>query len=301
MSTLLVTQTTIFKTKPIPSSKLANNDKLTVYRGEYGIKNATKTGNHYKVSLDHALGGRTDWYVFQGHMEVLNAATLVITDDTVFKTKPVQSGSLSDQEKAMVTQRELGVKSADPRGNHLLVTLMNPIEGRTEWYVFKGHVDTMNIEDYAPPQETPQSTPPQGRIVRISGIGQVGILDSIVSGGNFTWSEATKGGSRLPVNAGVTNQIMTMAKRMDEVRSKLGDRPITITSWYRPPRVNRAVGGARNSSHLRGHGVDFVVSGMSPREVQRELDPWWNGGLGYGRTFTHLDNRGYRARWNYGS
>ncbi|NEO26699.1 MAG: DUF882 domain-containing protein [Kamptonema sp. SIO4C4] len=270
-----------------------------VSRGEYGIESATKSGSHYKVTLDNPLGGRTEWYVFEGHMNVLNAGTIVITADTVFKTKPVQSSSLSDDETATVTQRELAVKSYEPRGSHLLVTFVNPIEGRTDWYVFKGHVETMNIEDYPPPQETPQSAP-QGQLIRIPGEGQVGTLDSIVEGGNFNWGEATKGGSRIPVNAAVTNNIIAMAKRMDEVRNKLGDRPITITSWYRPPQVNRAVGGARNSTHLRGHGVDFIVSGLSPREVQRELDPWWNGGLGYGHTFTHLDNRGYRARWNYG-
>ena len=90
-----------------------------------------------------------------------------------------------------------------------------------------------------------------------------------------------------------------MARRMQEVRARLGNRTITITSWYRPPAVNRAVGGARNSTHIRGHGVDFVVAGLSPRAAQRILDPWWPGGLGYGSSFTHLDNRGYRARWNY--
>lgn len=311
MSTLILTYDTVFKTKPISSSALPDYEKCSVTKGEYGIKSANKNGNHYKVILDNPLEGRTEWYVFEGHMNVVNEGTLVIKEDTVFKTYPIPADHLADDQTINISQRELAVKSYDKRGIHLLLDLFNPIEGRTEWYVYEGHVETLNIEDYPPPQETPDPPAPKvspsnpsvnrGRLFRVPGIGQVGTMDDIIPNGNFNWGEATKGGTRIPVNESVTNSIIGMARRMQEVRAKLGNRSITITSWYRPPSVNRAIGGATRSTHLRGHGVDFVVAGMSPRAVQRELDPWWNGGLGYGSTFTHLDNRGYRARWNYGN
>ena len=35
-------------------------------------------------------------------------------------------------------------------------------------------------------------------------------------------------------------------------------KPITITSGYRCPALNKAVGGAYNSAHLEGYGVDFI-------------------------------------------
>lgn len=35
-------------------------------------------------------------------------------------------------------------------------------------------------------------------------------------------------------------------------------KPIAITSGYRCPALNKAVGGAYNSAHLEGYGVDFV-------------------------------------------
>ncbi|MGD1849804.1 MAG: D-Ala-D-Ala carboxypeptidase family metallohydrolase, partial [Cyanophyceae cyanobacterium] len=139
----------------------------------------------------------------------------------------------------------------------------------------------------------------RGRGIRVPGVGLVGTNDFIVSGGNFTWGEATKEGDRIPANATISRNIITMARRMEDIRARLGNRPMRITSWYRPPAVNRAVGGARNSTHLYGHGVDFIVVGLSARSAQRILDPWWSGGLGYGPNFTHVDNRGYRARWNY--
>ncbi|TVQ53585.1 MAG: DUF882 domain-containing protein [Spirulina sp. DLM2.Bin59] len=312
MSTLIVNQDTIFKAEPVQSTSLSDGEKTSVPRGEYGIATAEKVGNHYKITLDRAIADRKDWYVFEGHVLISSSGTLVINQDTVFKVKPVDSSQLSDTEKVSVSQRELAVKSFSEVGAHLKVELDNPIEGRTEWYVFQGHIDTLHIESYAPPQEeiTPPPPPtaaptpapaPSGRLIRIAGKGQLTTGTPIISGGNFTWGEATKDGQRLPENATITNNIIRMAQRMQEVRSRLGNRSITITSWYRPPAINRAVGGASRSTHIQGHGVDFVVAGLSPREVQRQLDPWWPGGLGYGSTFTHLDNRDFRARWNYGN
>lgn len=38
--------------------------------------------------------------------------------------------------------------------------------------------------------------------------------------------------------------------------------PITITSGYRCPELNRAVGGVLNSAHLRGAAADIVAADM---------------------------------------
>lgn len=43
--------------------------------------------------------------------------------------------------------------------------------------------------------------------------------------------------------------------------------PVNVSSGYRSGAVNRAVGGAKNSQHRLGQAADFVVAGMSPREV----------------------------------
>jgi len=51
------------------------------------------------------------------------------------------------------------------------------------------------------------------------------------------------------------------AARMEEVRRLLGDRVISVSSGYRCPELNRAVGGARTSAHLTGHAVDFNCFG----------------------------------------
>jgi hypothetical protein len=52
------------------------------------------------------------------------------------------------------------------------------------------------------------------------------------------------------------------AARMEEVRRLLGDRVISVTSGYRCPALNKAVGGSRTSAHLTGHAVDFHCHGF---------------------------------------
>lgn len=305
MSTLIVTQDTTLKTQPVQSATLTGSEKTPLAAGEYGISSAEKVEQHYKVSFDNDIMERKEWYVFEKHAAIAEAGTLVVKQETIFKKEPIQSTQLKDDQKVEVGAQELAVKRFKDIGSHLQIELVNPIAESTEWYVFEGHVDTLHIENYTPPQEIapPEPKPvepkPQGKVIRIAGIGQVTTKTPIFPGANFNWGEATKNGTRLPANEAIANQIIRMAREMQKIRDNFG-RSITITSWYRPPAVNRAIGGSSRSTHMKGHGVDFIVAGVSPREVQRKLE-YWNGGLGYGSTFTHIDNRGYRARWNYGN
>lgn len=70
----------------------------------------------------------------------------------------------------------------------------------------------------------------------------------------------------------VVATLRTTAARMEQVRRLLGGRVITVSSGYRSPELNRAVGGARTSAHLTGHAVDFNCYGFgAPREVCRAI------------------------------
>ncbi len=122
--------------------------------------------------------------------------------------------------------------------------------------------------------------------------------DSVIADGHFYWSEVTKNGTRIPESRMIVENILALAQLLEDVRSRLGNRPITVTSWYRPPEVNRAVGGATKSKHLTGGAVDIVVQGLSAGQVQDILRPVWNGGIGLARTFTHLD-LGPKRVWRY--
>lgn len=152
--------------------------------------------------------------------------------------------------------------------------------------------------------------------IKLAGItDSVDIDRPIYNQSNFTWAEVTKGGARLPENtvfdgktidaAQITSNIVKLAHELDKVRVVFGNCPITITSWYRPTAVNRAVGGVSNSQHLLGWAADIQIQGYQPHQVAARLDRIWQGGLGDSVAFTHLDLRhlmGWSAaRWDYGN
>lgn len=63
--------------------------------------------------------------------------------------------------------------------------------------------------------------------------------------------------------AALTNLCATV---LEPLRSTLG-KPIHVSSGYRAPAVNRAVGGSTNSQHMRGEAADIQVTGMSTQEL----------------------------------
>lgn len=111
---------------------------------------------------------------------------------------------------------------------------------------------------------------------------------------NFYLDEFVHDGDKPPTGAIVVN-IRQLAQRLQVIRDITGKR-IRINSGYRSLEHNAEVGGKPDSYHLRGMAADIVIVGMTPREVQ-ELLKNWSGGLGSYETFTHVDIRDYRARW----
>lgn len=153
------------------------------------------------------------------------------------------------------------------------------------------------------PIDEPEKTRDTSLKVFFPKIGWVAAKDPIHPGGNFTWGEFTKNLTRVPQSEKAIDQIARLAYYLEDVRSLFGNPSIIINSGYRPPSVNRAVGGASNSQHLYGAAADIVVGGIRPNEVYTRLNAWHGskGGLASSSSFTHIDLRGYRARWRYGS
>ncbi|MEO1347990.1 MAG: D-Ala-D-Ala carboxypeptidase family metallohydrolase [Cyanobacteria bacterium J06635_15] len=150
----------------------------------------------------------------------------------------------------------------------------------------------------APPRPTPILRSPQPDRWTLSNLQ---LHASIIPNGNFTWAEATRGGARMPSNQTTVDAIVRIAKLAQQARDRIG-RPFIITSWYRPPEINRQVGGAAFSRHIVGDAIDFYCEGLTGNQIYWALDPWWPGGLGrYTRypALSHLDARGSRARWSH--
>ena len=111
---------------------------------------------------------------------------------------------------------------------------------------------------------------------------------------NFKLCEFLHGDDPLPPPT-VLRNLNLLAHRLQSVRDQL-KQPILINSGYRTPEHNRAVGGVKNSYHLKGMAADIIIPGMPAAEVQRHLSDW-QGGMGCYEHFTHLDIRPYKARW----
>ena len=53
------------------------------------------------------------------------------------------------------------------------------------------------------------------------------------------------------------------------------NRPIIITSGYRSPALNEAVGGVKNSAHVAGRAADFIIPGVgSPLHIATRISKY---------------------------
>lgn len=93
----------------------------------------------------------------------------------------------------------------------------------------------------------------------------------------FTDSQtaARKGLHNIPSESSQERKnLQRTAETMEKVRVILGDKPILISSGYRSPQVNAAVGGSKNSAHVNGLAVDFSCPGFgTPKQICKALEP----------------------------
>jgi zinc D-Ala-D-Ala carboxypeptidase len=112
---------------------------------------------------------------------------------------------------------------------------------------------------------------------------------------NFSLEELTasetaarKGIDNTPSEEVIDN-LKRLAAALQEVRALLNHRAILISSGYRSPELNQAVGGSATSDHCKGLAADFIcpsygtpndivraiaASGLSFKQVIREFDRW---------------------------
>ena len=85
---------------------------------------------------------------------------------------------------------------------------------------------------------------------------------------HFTWREVlfSETAARLGIDntppPEIVPNIQRMAQFMERLRLALNARPIFISSWYRSPEVNHAIGGSKTSAHMKGLACDFLCPMM---------------------------------------
>ena len=123
---------------------------------------------------------------------------------------------------------------------------------------------------------------------------------------NFTKSEFDcKSGEEMPLD--VLENVKLLAIQLQKIRDYVG-KPIRINSAYRSEAHNEAIGGVKTSQHILGKAADITIDTFTPDEVvsiienmltNEMLGGFYIGGLGSYNTFTHVDIRDKKARWNF--
>jgi zinc D-Ala-D-Ala carboxypeptidase len=88
----------------------------------------------------------------------------------------------------------------------------------------------------------------------------------------------------------ILDNIRATANRLQAIRTRFG-LPMSITSGYRCPRLNTAVGGARASEHLDALGVDISTRNYTQAQTIRLIEVAIELGckrIGLGATFIHI-------------
>ena len=79
-------------------------------------------------------------------------------------------------------------------------------------------------------------------------------------------SAARRGIANEPTPEVIENLRRLCQSVLQPLRLRL-NRPVVITSGYRSPALNGAVGGSPNSHHMQGRAADLIVPGMTPLAV----------------------------------
>lgn len=96
------------------------------------------------------------------------------------------------------------------------------------------------------------------------------ISEHITEAEAFKSQTATrKGIDNTTTDAEVLANMRHVAELFEQIRAHFG-KPIGISSFYRSPALNKAVGGAKTSQHVRGEAIDIdadIFGGVKNSEI----------------------------------
>jgi len=166
---LKVIQDTVFKRTTEPSSHLPSEDKVSISANTIFDIHSWKSidPSHIRVALLKDSPGnppRNTWCVYIPHIQLIEPASIKITQNTVLKQSPEESSQLPEQDKVSVAAGKVfNLQSwATASNNHFKIALLweqlgNP--PRNTWYVYAPHSQFINkqpkVIDIPPPPPTP--------------------------------------------------------------------------------------------------------------------------------------------------
>jgi len=119
---------------------------------------------------------------------------------------------------------------------------------------------------------------------------------------NFTLEEmmhsntAKARGLKNEPNLEQTDNLFKLCVRLLQPLRDIYGEPMIISSGFRSPEVNKAVGGVSNSQHMKGQAAD--VSVKDPRKLLTSL---LNSGLDFDQAILYQDGRNNFLHLSYNS
>lgn len=98
------------------------------------------------------------------------------------------------------------------------------------------------------------------------------------------------------------DNVVPLARILNRIRAEIG-HPMVLTSVYRSPEYNAAVGGATQSQHMQFTAADFQVPGHgTPADWHGVVSALrdagaFSGGIGLYNSFVHVDVRGFNVNF----
>lgn len=92
---------------------------------------------------------------------------------------------------------------------------------------------------------------------------------------------------------------LALVNLLQKIRDHFG-RAVIINSAYRTEAHNKSIGGATYSQHKYGLAADIHINGVTPKEIAAYVETLMpsSGGIGIYKSFTHVDVRRVKSRWN---
>ena len=223
---------------------------------------------------------------------------LTVIQTTILKSHPIDSqNGVPDNFQSVSIPKNSKIEYnwiRPAENNHWVIELKSPQFGRKTWYVFRDHVKVEENKSEIIADLPIDWKNSSAKISKYFSVGEVTKNDP----------------QRIPIaGSDIEKNILALARELDKIRQDW-DSAIIVTSWYRPPAVNKTVGGTSASQHIYGRAVDIKPANNDLTRFQSWLDQYWFGALGYGarKGFVHLDTRNGKGwkdsgkkgvRWNY--
>ena len=91
--------------------------------------------------------------------------------------------------------------------------------------------------------------------------------------------------------AHILPKLATLAAGMEQVRTLLKNKPISISSGYRGPVLNAVIKGSKHSQHMTGEACDFVCPAYgTPKDIVKAIV---NSNIAYDQVIEEFGVKGW--------